>query len=153
MGSTYEFSFTLLPNGCLLCSDALFLLCAQSIPSFSGAFGLVRVFRGVRRRVRPVLGVARLHTDSKDDDKQQLLVLQELLQPLQGGGCRRLRRLRSGRRASAAVEAARAMAARCAAAPPLPDPNGDAVGAIGLHTRLGTRYIILHCSLVHPVLS
>jgi len=67
----------------------------------------------VQRRVRPVLGVARLHTDSKDDDKQQLLVLQELLQPLQGGGCRRLRRLRSGRRASAAVEAARVMAARC----------------------------------------
>ena len=97
--------------------------------------------------MRPLLGVARLHGDSKDDDKQQqLLVLQELLQPQQGRGCRRLRRLRSGRRASAAVEAARAMAARCAAAPPLPDPNGDAVGAIEVAHSI--RHALYHFTLL-----
>ena len=98
--------------------------------------------------MRPLLGVARLHGDSKDDDKQQLLVLQELLQPLHGGGCRRLRRLRSGRRASAAVEAARAMAARCAAAPPLPDPNDGAVGAIEVAHSIRHALYHLRCSFV-----
>ena len=96
--------------------------------------------------MRPVLGVARLHSDSKDDDKQQLLVLQELLQPLQGGGCRRLRRLRSGRRASAAVEAARAMAARCAAAPPRPDPNRDTIGTIEMEHSI--RHALYHVTLI-----
>ena len=73
-------------------------------------------------------------------------MLQELLQPLQGGGCRRLRRLRSGRRASAAVEAARAMAARCAAAPPRPDPNRDTIGTIEMEHSI--RHALYHVTLI-----